>query len=296
MYAVEAYVNTKLQRILPIPAAGLILCAIAQSAAADPPAFASSWVKEPHARARLVAGGRAADIPAGTIAAGIEIELADGWKTYWRNPGSSGVPPLFDWSAASNLASVEVRYPAPARLADRGGDTIGYKQRLILPLIVRPADPKREITLTLSLEYGVCKDICIPAQARLELVLPPGAEKEPIASDLSRALDRVPRSPGTRRPSDPELSNATVVLGGDKPEIRLDVTIPGGAEGADLFIEAPDGAWIPMAKPEGPPKGDRASFLVDLSEGADIADLKGKTARITMVSPRGQSEAMLKLE
>ena len=105
--------------------------------------LASPWAKQQFAQARLIAGGRVADAPPGTIAAGVEIELADGWKTYWRNPGSSGVPPLFDWSAASNLASAEVRYPAPTRYGDRGGDTIGYKHRLIFPIVVRPADPQR---------------------------------------------------------------------------------------------------------------------------------------------------------
>ena len=105
----------------------------------------------------------------------------------------------------------------------------------------------------------------------------------------------MPRPLSARRPSDPKLGKATVVLDGDKPVIRLDATFPGGAEGADIFIEVPDGLWIPMTRRDGPSKGERASFIVDLTE-ADIADLKGQTARITLVSPRGQSEASLRLE
>ena len=221
--------------------------------------------------------------------------MPQGWKTYWRNPGSSGVPPLFDWSATSNLASAEVRYPAPMRYGDRGGDTIGYKHRLIFPLLVQPADPQREIALDVSIEFGVCKDICIPMQTHLALTIPPEARKSPVAGDLAGALDRVPRPLSARRPSDPKLGKVTVVLDGDKPVIRLDATFPGGAEGADIFIEAPDGLWIPMARRDGLPKGDTARFVVDLTE-ADIADLKGKTARITLVSPLGQSETSLRLE
>jgi DsbC/DsbD-like thiol-disulfide interchange protein len=273
----------------------LALAATMQSPSAEPPPLASPWVVEHHTRARLIAGGPAADAPAGAIAVGVEIELAEGWKTYWRNPGSSGVPPLFDWSSSSNVTSASVRYPAPHRIADRDGDTIGYKQRLILPVAVRPADAQRDITLTLGLEYGVCKDICIPVQARLELTIPPGAGKTQVADALARAFDQVPRPIAARRPSDPSLSAAKVALGGAKPAIRLEAVFPGGAEGADVFVDVPD-AWIPMAKPQGPARGTAATFIVDLSDGADIADLRGKTVRITLVSPRGQSETSLKLE
>lgn len=51
-----------------------------------------------------------------------------------------------------------------------------------------------------------------------------------------------------------------------------------------------------MAKPDGTPQGTVATFLVDLTDGADVGDLKGKTVRITLVSPRGQSETTLKIE
>lgn len=276
--------------------AGLLLFAAVRSAHAEAPALASPWVSEPHTRARLISGGGAPDSPAGTMAVGVEIEIADGWKTYWRNPGSSGVPPLLDWSSSSNLASAETRYPAPRRLADATGDTIGYTRRLILPVVITPADPSHDVALALSIEYGVCKDICIPVQKRLELTLPPGAAKKPITDALARTFDRVPRPQNARRPSDPDLNAAKVMLDGDKPVIRLEATFPGGAEGADIFVEAPDGLWIPMAQVEGPPRGDTARFVVDLADGADIADLRGKTIRITLVSPRGATETTLELQ
>ena len=285
-----------MRRFLLILAASVFSSGLLQEAAADTPTLASPWVEQKFARARLIAGGHVADAPVGTIAAGVEIELADGWKTYWRNPGSSGVPPLFDWSSASNVASAEVRYPAPTRYGDRGGDTIGYKHSIIFPLLVRPADGQREIALDVSMEFGVCKDICVPMQARLALSIPPDAGERPVAGELAQALERVPRSREARRPTDPKLSKTTVVLAGDKPAIRFDATFPGGAEGADLFIEAPGGLWLPMAQRDGPPTGDTTRFVVDLTEGAETADLKGKTVRITLVSPRGQSETTLRLE
>jgi DsbC/DsbD-like thiol-disulfide interchange protein len=265
-------------------------------AAAGEPALVSPWVVDHNTRARLIAEGSPPGAPAGTIAAGIEIELAEGWKTYWRNPGSSGVPPTLNAAPSSNVASVDALYPAPVRLFDRAGDTIGYKGRVIFPVAVRPADASKPVALVLDFEYGVCKDICIPVQARLDLTIPPGTASKPASADLAKAFDAVPRNAEKRRATDPRLRTTKVQLTGDKPAVRLEVEYPGGAEGGDLFLEAPGGLWIPLANREGEAKGDVATFLVDLTDGADIADLKGKTIRATMVSPRGHSEATFKLE
>src|SRR5688572_3192220 len=98
----------------------------------------------------------------GTWTAGLEITLAGGWKTYWRLPGESGVPPQFDWSRSTNLAAVTVGWPAPRRFHDAAGETIGYRDRVVLPLRVAPVDPQKPVGLALSLFYAVCKDICVP--------------------------------------------------------------------------------------------------------------------------------------
>jgi DsbC/DsbD-like thiol-disulfide interchange protein len=266
------------------------------TAFAQEPALASPWAVDHNARARLIAGGSPADSAPGTIAVGVEIELAKDWKTYWRNPGSSGVPPNLSWKSSSNVATAETLYPAPVRLADVDGDTIGYKGTVILPVAVKAADPTKPVALVVEIEYGVCKDICIPVQARLELTVPPGAADKQVPVPLARAFDRVPRAADARRPADPALRQATVSLAGGNPSIRLEAEFPGGAEGADLFLEAPDGLWIPMAKPDDAPKGTVATFLVDLTQGADVGDLKGKSIRVTLVSRRGQSETTFKIE
>ena len=64
----------------------------------------------PKAEARLVAGWEEA---AGRRLAGLVVDLAPGWKTYWRKPGEAGIPPTLDWSGAENLAGGEVLWPAP---------------------------------------------------------------------------------------------------------------------------------------------------------------------------------------
>src|SRR5262249_49651711 len=68
-----------------------------------------------------------------------------------------------------NVKSVEVRWPAPRRFIDEGGETVGYKNRVIFPLHVRPADPNLPARLVIDAFFAVCKEVCIPAEERREL-------------------------------------------------------------------------------------------------------------------------------
>src|SRR5215475_8060285 len=115
-------------------------------------ADASPWDGDTRASLRLIAGA-----PNGDARAGVEIKLNPGWKTYWRYPGDSGVPPRFDFAGSQNVKSIEVAWPAPHGLADDSGTSIGYKNGVIFPLRVVPENRGRPVLLRVKLEYGVCE-------------------------------------------------------------------------------------------------------------------------------------------
>ena len=125
------------------------------------------------------------------LRAGIEIKLDPGWQTYWRDPGDSGAPPTFDFSGSENVKSVNVLWPAPERFPDgAGGNSIGYRNHVILPLHVVPTETAKRTALRLKLEYDVCSNICVPIESNLVLNLSgDGAEDAAI----ERAEIRVPR-------------------------------------------------------------------------------------------------------
>lgn len=265
------------------------------SASAEEPGLATPWASEHATKARLVAGGVPLAQQAPRLIAGAEIEMDEGWKTYWRNPGSSGVPPRFDFAGSENLGEANVLYPAPYRIPDREGDIIGYKKAVLFPIEITAKDPKLPVTLKLALEYGVCKDVCVPVQPILELVLQPDAATKAAGSVAIAALGRVPREAKARRPLDPELKGVVVEMQGDKPHILIDAVFPGDDKTTDVFLEAPDGIWIPLAKPMEPRDGVQR-FHVDLTDGADIADLKGRIIRVTLVGSGGATDASFKFE
>src|SRR5580692_2911362 len=133
---------------------------------------ASPWDKQPHAQARLIAGSVMKSPDATYLHAGVEIRLDAGWKTYWREPGDSGVPPTFDFSGSENVKSVAIEWPAPERFPDgAGGNSIGYVGRVVLPLRIVPKDAAKHAAVHLNLNYAVCGNLCVPAEATLELAL-----------------------------------------------------------------------------------------------------------------------------
>ena len=273
----------------------LVLGAFAPAAAAGPSAAVSPWVEAQAARVRLLAGADASQ-PGKTLLAGVEITMAEGWKTYWRNPGEAGVPPSFDWSGSSNTASIKVVYPAPMRLVDPAAEMIGYKTTVLFPVEVTPKVPGEAVELRLALEFAVCREICIPAQASLALSVPPAPLAGAPAPTLAAALARVPRAHAQRRDGDPELLGVVPRLTGPSPSLEIEAKFAGGGVGADVFIEAPDGIFVPMAKKLAGNSDGRVRFVVDLSRGGSAEELRGKELIVTLVSERGASEAKVRID
>ncbi len=246
---------------------------------------ASDWDTQGHTAARLIAGAAIKTADPSFVRAGVEIKLDPGWKTYWRDPGDSGVPPTLDFSGSENVKSVTVEWPAPERFPDgAGGNSIGYVDHLILPLRVVPADAAKQAALHLKLGYAVCSNLCVPFEAKLALSLNgDGAEERA----LEKAEIRVPRrvALGVKNGADKRLAILAVHREpGDAHErIVVDVAAPAGAA-VDLFVEGPTPDWsLPLPEQVGG-NGARRQFSFDLDGLPPDAHVEGATLTFTAVS------------
>jgi DsbC/DsbD-like thiol-disulfide interchange protein len=88
-----AFTDMRLMLVLAV----VIFAGWLPAGAADAP-----WVAATDSKLRLF-GGTATMKDGEQLVVGIQLRMDDGWKTYWRNPGDSGVPPQFDWSGSKNL-------------------------------------------------------------------------------------------------------------------------------------------------------------------------------------------------
>ncbi|HPI62528.1 MAG TPA: protein-disulfide reductase DsbD family protein [Alphaproteobacteria bacterium] len=134
-------------------------------------ALTTEWQIQSYSQVRLLASMADTD-KLGMWQLGLEIKLADGWKTYWRMPGAAGLPPTIDWGKSDNVQSMQLQWPTPQRHHLLGFDTFGYQQHVVFPIEWVPQNPAKPSTLVLQVEYMICKDICIPYLEELQLTLP----------------------------------------------------------------------------------------------------------------------------
>jgi len=152
----------------------LIACVVPSFAAAE-------VVRTERVTARLVSEvARAA--PGETVWVGLHLDLADGWHTYWRNPGDSGQPTSLQWRLPDGVEAGEIVWPHPQALPFGPLVNYGYEEAALhlVPLTL-PADwPAGEpMRLEADAYWLVCADICVPEEGTVALDLATGGATRP---------------------------------------------------------------------------------------------------------------------
>jgi DsbC/DsbD-like thiol-disulfide interchange protein len=217
----------------------------------------SPWLRDGHSAVRLLAGSRSGAVLLG----GIAFQLQPGWKTYWRTPGDSGVPPRFDFSKSENIEAVTVLWPAPLKFDDgAGGHSLGYHDQIVLPLRIVAKNTDKPVTLRADINYAVCEKLCIPVEASIELPFTSVASTEDSA--LFAALDTVPKPASI---GDPNPLTIRDVKREGKSTVLVDVVSPDTRQ-VNLFVEGPTPDWglpVPKLLEHGPPGVKRFAFELD---------------------------------
>jgi DsbC/DsbD-like thiol-disulfide interchange protein len=223
----------------------------------------------PPYRARLIGGERDGE----TWMAGIDITLDEGWKTYWRMPGEAGIPPSFDWTGSKRVKSIEVLWPAPGRHEDASGETVGFKERVVFPVRVTAEEMPE---LALSMFFGVCKDVCIPAKFSGTF-----AFGQAVPADLSLIQTFVARVPEKR------AFIETAAIADGQLSLRLRADAP---PDPDLFVESETLAYFRAPRKEG------AAHALKIDGLKDPLSLRGKTLRVTLVAGADRLEQEVTVE
>ncbi|MGB3556770.1 MAG: protein-disulfide reductase DsbD domain-containing protein, partial [Jannaschia sp.] len=154
---------------------------------------ASPAVETSTLSARVVSASDGVGEGSATLAAGLHLTLAAGWKTYWRSPGEVGLPPDLSWDGSVNVADVALDYPAPTRFTAFEIENFGYADEVVFPLTVTLAEPGAAARLDLRADLLVCAEICVPETVEIVLDLPAGGGVDAAgAALLSDWVARVP--------------------------------------------------------------------------------------------------------
>jgi DsbC/DsbD-like thiol-disulfide interchange protein len=271
---------------------GLLLTTICLAFLAITPraaeAAASDWVQSEGGEVRIVAAPPLRD---GTIPAILEIRLKPGWKTYWREPGASGIPPQVTITPLSGVVFSGLLFPAPKTFDDGVVRYIGYDRSVALPMQLQQLDPGNGIDLKASVFLGICKDICIPVQAELALVLPAGTVANPL--EQARIDDATAALPGAPAA---DFKVTETALDAAAKTFRIAFLAPQGTDTApEIFLAGPTG--FSFGKPIIKAAAD-GSFTADIPyrTPAKSGDLQGKTAILVLRSGARSIETPLAFE
>ena len=197
----------------------------------------------------------------------VTITLATGWKTYWRVAGETGLPPVFDWQGSGNLAAVEYHWPRPDIIETDGLQILGFSGQLTLPITFRPENAAKPLALVASLDLGVCRAVCIPVHADLEL--DPDRQEGAQRLLIDMALADQPRTG-----ADAGLTDAMCQLvktdDGYHLSARFDLPMLEGRHEIVVFETATPDIWITPSKSH----RDGPSLFVE----TDLLDYANKAA------------------
>ncbi|MBV2130958.1 protein-disulfide reductase DsbD family protein [Arsukibacterium indicum] len=184
-------------------------------------ASSSGWQQAKHIRAELLS-------EYGTVTPGQQFAILlhfqpdPGWHTYWQNPGDSGLPTSINWQLPQGVQAGAIQWPTPQAFVIPPLVNYGFAgQTLLLTDVTIPTDyPADSLTIKADVDWLVCEEICIPADASFELTLA-------VASNSELGVSQQPLFNQAR-------SSLPVKTG-----ITGDYAISGGAFSAELMEPLP---------------------------------------------------------
>ena len=194
--------------------------------AATAHASSSEWHHADGASVRLVTSGM--PDKQGKLRGALEIRLKPGWKTYWRDPGASGVPPTLEIAADQGVNGIELGFPAPQRFDDGYSVWAGYDHSVALAVTLAVDGPEGPARFDASAFIGICETICVPVQASFSVDPATDAYNPEHAALAAAAFAALPGEAG------PDFRAEIVEAGADG--IVVEATLPKGSKTADLFV------------------------------------------------------------
>ena len=217
---------------------------------ASPAAYSlsSNVVATQNVKARLVSESGAIG-PGQSIWVALDLDIRDGWHTYWRNPGDSGQATTLAWTLPAGFTAGDILWTTPHRFELPPLVNYGYaKQAVHLVQITAPKELKPGVPVELQAKAAwlVCSDVCIPEDARLQLQLPTtaiAAVADPKESALFAAARSELPNPAPA-PTSARVVRVDITTGRRELVRELQTVGPTGSGGLTAVLVSADGRTI----------------------------------------------------
>jgi DsbC/DsbD-like thiol-disulfide interchange protein len=210
---------------------------------------------------------------------GLEIDMPNDTKTYWRIPGETGIPTEVRLEGSTGITGHTIHWPYPTIDTAQGFLDFAYFGPTVLP--VELAVEGQAAMIDMQVTLGVCSDICVPAHAEFSLPLDFGKPDQGQSIRIGQALAETPIP--WNEPGEP-IGNVWF----DSASNTLAVAIVGSEiDTASVIADMGDPAII-FGAPQKSPDG-RTVFLPLLGSSSG-AELEGKPVRLTFMTGMGPFE------
>lgn len=151
-------------------------------------------VRSSHTEAELVAEDLSIQ-PGRNFAVGLRLKMDEGWHTYWRNPGDSGLPTVMTWVLPEGFRVLETEWPAPEKFDLPPLSVYGYEGEVLIVTKIAPPPVRSALPVLLELRASwlECKVNCLPGEAVLNLELPVSDDPPAVDSRWADLFDETRR-------------------------------------------------------------------------------------------------------
>ena len=180
----------------------------------------------PHARVELLSR-QTTIAPGSNVQLGIHFILEPGWHIYWTNPGDSGQPPSLKWQLPPGFTAGEIEWPRPERMQSSAelADYGYHGEALLMVPIHAPQlindEQLHGLRFAVEAKWLVCREVCIPEHAGLELFLHSGAIKDnPANAKLFNDAEKLLPAPmphGWKAEADSRKDDFLLTVAAGKP-------------------------------------------------------------------------------
>lgn len=208
-------------------------------------------VKTSHVEAELIATAKSV-APGSHFTVALKQKIVPGWHTYWRNPGDAGQATALTWTLPTGWSAGDIQWPAPERFISGPLMNYVFSDEIYLPVSVQvPADAtKGRVELKATADWLVCKDVCVPEQAKLTVAVNVGAATSGSGPDVvavNATLAAAPRPAGLK-------AAYSYVAKGEQVKLVVSGAALRGQDLSKAYFYPYDGTVIDHVKPQTPAK------------------------------------------
>ena len=227
----------------------------------------------------------------GKVISGLHIKFTGHWKTYWKNPGDSGLAITPDYSKSVNIKSSEMYWPAPKRHLFYDLEGWGYDDEVIMPISSEIIDSAKPAKLAVNVKWAVCDEDCIFVENSLELEIPAGYKNDGNLALIDNYILQVPQ---TIEETSTKLETVAV---SDKDVVAEFSSSTAFNKDVDLFIsESSKNFRFPKPTVTSSEDGKKLTIKTNYEVLKKGESLKDKTLNLVLRNGNGGVEANYKID